>query len=96
MDFINPVKFYDRYATRDLEGFEMGFPFFPWFADVGRAEIRRDVLGEKDAVRVRYCWGGMTAFDASLFQEQELGREDNVGKGNVGGIELLPLRFGTS
>jgi hypothetical protein len=29
VDFINPFKFYDRFATRDLEGFAMGIPFFP-------------------------------------------------------------------
>jgi len=46
----------------------MGIPFYPWFSNAGSGESRRDVLGQKDAVRVRSCWGGMVAFDASFFQ----------------------------
>ncbi|KAK2811129.1 hypothetical protein FQN50_002465 [Emmonsiellopsis sp. PD_5] len=68
VDFINPFKFYDTYATRDLEGFSMGVPFYPWFSNAGEAESRQDVLDQKDAVRVRSCWGGMVAFDAKFFQ----------------------------
>ncbi len=60
VDFINAFKFYDRFATRDFEGYTMGIPFFPWFTDAGEAVSRRDVLEGKDAVRVRACWGGMT------------------------------------
>ncbi|KZZ92230.1 Mannosyltransferase 1, CMT1 [Ascosphaera apis ARSEF 7405] len=56
-DFINAFKFYDTFATRDLEGYSMG-----------NAQSRQDVLDQKDAVRVRSCWGGMVAFDASYFQ----------------------------
>lgn len=56
--FHQSIKFYDRYATRDFEGYEMGVPFFPWFVDVGKGEGRRDVLTEKDAARVKACWGG--------------------------------------
>ncbi|KAL3465444.1 cryptococcal mannosyltransferase 1-domain-containing protein [Aspergillus heterothallicus] len=68
VDFINPFKFYDTYATRDLEGFSMGVPFYPWFTDSGNGVSRRSVLAGSDAVPVRSCWGGMVAFDARFFQ----------------------------
>lgn len=68
VDFDNPFKFYDTYATRDLQGYSMGLPFFPWFSNAGNGESRKDVLQGKDAVRVRSCWGGMVAFDAKYFQ----------------------------
>ncbi|KAL4815240.1 cryptococcal mannosyltransferase 1-domain-containing protein [Aspergillus spinulosporus] len=68
VDFINPFKFYDTYATRDLEGYSMGLPFFPWFSTSGSGRSRTDVLAGKDAVPVRSCWGGMVAFDAQFFQ----------------------------
>jgi hypothetical protein len=71
VDFINPFKFYDRYATRDFEGYESGIPFYPWFTDVSEAVSRKDVLAQSDAVRVRSCWGGMTAFEAKWFQERK-------------------------
>ena len=70
VDFINPFKFYDTFATRDIEGFSMGVPFFPWFSSAGKAMTRQDVLEGKDAVRVKSCWGGMVAFDAKFFQAQ--------------------------
>lgn len=69
VDFINAFKFYDRFATRDLEGWVTGIPFFPWFTSAGSAVSRQDVLEGKDAVRVRSCWGGMTAFEAKWFQD---------------------------
>ncbi|KKK12672.1 hypothetical protein ARAM_006323 [Aspergillus rambellii] len=53
VDFINPFKFYDTYATRDLQGY---------------GPESEDVLSGTDAVRVRSCWGGMVAFDARFFQ----------------------------
>ena len=68
VDFINPFKFYDTYATRDLDGYSMGVPFFPWFSNAGRGQSRQDVLNQKDAVRVKSCWGGMVAFDALYLQ----------------------------
>lgn len=68
VDFANPFKFYDTYATRDLQGYSMGLPFYPWFSTAGSGESRRDVIEGKDAVRVRSCWGGMVAFDAKYFQ----------------------------
>jgi len=68
VDFINPFKFYDTFATRDLDGFSMGVPFFPWFSAVGGDVTLEDMLSDSDAVRVRSCWGGMVAFDARFFQ----------------------------
>ncbi|OOF99133.1 glycosyltransferase family 69 protein [Aspergillus carbonarius ITEM 5010] len=68
VDFINPFKFYDTFASRDLEGYSMGIPFYPWFTTAGQAHSRHDVLRGTDAVRVRSCWGGMVAFDAAFFQ----------------------------
>ncbi|RAH65806.1 uncharacterized protein BO66DRAFT_423206 [Aspergillus aculeatinus CBS 121060] len=69
IDFINPFKFYDTYATRDLQGYSMGLPIFPWFSTAGEGQSRQDVLSGKDAVRVRSCWSGMVAFDARFFQQ---------------------------
>lgn len=68
VDFINPFKFYDTFATRDLEGYDMGVPFYPWFTGAGKGESRKDIWAQKDAVRVKSCWGGMVAFDARYFQ----------------------------
>jgi Cryptococcal mannosyltransferase 1 len=68
VDFINAFKFYDTFATRDMHGYSVGFQFFPWFTSAGSGQTRQDVLDEKDAVRVRSCWGGMVAFDAKFFQ----------------------------
>lgn len=31
VDFINPFKFYDTFATRDAEGYSLGLPFSPGF-----------------------------------------------------------------
>ncbi|KAG2416299.1 hypothetical protein HFD88_007514 [Aspergillus terreus] len=70
VDFSNPFKFYDSYATRDLAGYGIGLPFFPWFTTAGHGKSRRDVLAGRDAVRVRSCWGGMVAFNAWYFQKE--------------------------
>ena len=70
VDFIMPFKFYDRFATRDFEGRVTGLPFFPWFTSAGAGTSRKEVMAGKDAVRVRSCWGGMTAFEAKWFQDQ--------------------------
>jgi hypothetical protein len=82
MDYINPIKFYDRFAMRDNEYYEVGIPFFPWFVS-GRekGESFHDVMVQKDAVRVKSCWGGMVAFEAKWF------RQDTIQNG------LEPLRF---
>ncbi|KAK7530277.1 cryptococcal mannosyltransferase 1-domain-containing protein [Phyllosticta citribraziliensis] len=68
VDFANPFKFYDTFASRDLEGHSMGLPFFPWFPDAGYADTRNDILEQLDAVRVRSCWGGMVSYEAKWFQ----------------------------
>lgn len=70
VDFINPFKFYDTFATRDAEGYSMGVPFFPWYSSAGKGLSRQDVLNGKDAIKVKSCWGGMVAFDANLFQTE--------------------------
>ncbi|KAG8531571.1 uncharacterized protein KY384_003201 [Bacidia gigantensis] len=71
VDFVNPFKFYDTFATRDADGYSMGVPFFPWFTSSGSGISRSDVLAGKDAVRVKSCWGGMVAFDARPFQASQ-------------------------
>lgn len=89
VDFINAFKFYDRFATRDFEGYELGIPFFPWFTDAGNGVSRKDVLDQKDAVRVRACWGGMTAFEAKWFIE-------TYPQGTIHSqppLDVSPLRF---
>jgi hypothetical protein len=70
-DFVTWWKMYDTFATRDAEGYSIGVPIFPWFAGEGDAVTRNDVLGGKDAVRVKSCWGGITAFDARYLQPQK-------------------------
>ena len=67
-DFIDPFKYSDTFATRDDQGNRMGVPIYPWFSDTGNTKSRKDVLDQKDAVKVRSCWGGMVAFDARWFQ----------------------------
>lgn len=69
MDFINPFKYYDTYATRDLEGRGLGVPFFPFFANEGQAVSRKDIVSGRESVRVKSCWGGMVGFDARYLQE---------------------------
>jgi len=85
-DFITSWKFYDTYATRDLEGYSMGVPIYPWFANEGDAISRKDVLLGKDAVRVKSCWGGIVAFDARYFQADK----PTDGKGNNKKSTLSP------
>lgn len=80
MDFINPFKYYDTFATRDLEGYDMGIPFYPFFSGAGAAQSRADVLMQKDAVRLRSCWGGMIAFEAKWFQAHAVDLEHSRGE----------------
>lgn len=95
VDFINPFKFYDTYATRDLQGFGVGVPFFPWFTSAGQGQSRQDVLAQKDAVRVRSCWGGMVAFDARFFQrDTDLSVMDV--QPQLSGEDKSPARFRAS
>ena len=95
VDFINAFKFYDRFATRDFEGYTTGIPFFPWFTDAGLATSRRDVLEQRDAVRVRACWGGMTAFEAKWFQHlySESSTTGSLNGTSDAGFDVSPLRF---
>jgi hypothetical protein len=91
VDFINAFKFYDRFATRDLEGYGMGIPFFPWFTSAGDAASRKDVMAGTDAVRVRSCWGGMTAYEAKWFQNQT--RFADASSQATTNTQDAPLRF---
>ncbi|KAL3428527.1 hypothetical protein PVAG01_02036 [Phlyctema vagabunda] len=96
VDFINPFKFYDRFATRDFDGYELGIPFFPFFTDAGSSISRNDILAQKDSVRVSACWGGMTAFEASWFQERsmEQSSDEGIHSGSVvAGLQLWPVHF---
>ena len=68
-DYISAFKFYDRFAMRDSERYQVGVPFFPWFA---RGEALADVMRGRDAVRVTSCWGGMVAFEAKWFARRGL------------------------
>jgi hypothetical protein len=67
MDFINPWKYYDTFATRDAEGQMLGVPFYPFFTSARHGISRRDIMSGTDAVRVKSCWGGMVAFEAKWF-----------------------------
>ncbi|KAM5465984.1 hypothetical protein MauCBS54593_006232 [Microsporum audouinii] len=78
IDFTANVMFYDTFVVRDVEGYGMGLMFFPWFPAVGKSESRQDVLAEKDAVRVRSCWGGMVAFDAQIFQSKNSNNQSEL------------------
>ncbi|KAH0297552.1 hypothetical protein KCU71_g13326, partial [Aureobasidium melanogenum] len=78
-DFINPFKYYDTFATRDDQGNRIGVPIYPWFSGADESSSRRDVLDQKDAVRVRSCWGGMTVFNtASWFQTDDIHADSGV------------------
>jgi len=93
VDFINPFKFYDTFATRDVDGYAMGLPFFPWFSANGDERSHQDVVDQKDAVRVRSCWGGMVAFDARFFQPRK-GMLELVTAGSQSPSNLsAPYRF---
>jgi hypothetical protein len=72
MDYISAFKFYDRFAMRDNEHYQVGVPFYPWFTAGGRGESFADVMRERDAVRVTSCWGGMVAFEAKWFARRGL------------------------
>ena len=68
LDYWNPVKFYDSYATRDADGFTPGEQIFPIFTPSGRALSRQDMFDQTDAVRVSSCWSGMVAMQAKWVQ----------------------------
>ncbi|KAK7701575.1 hypothetical protein SLS57_011694 [Botryosphaeria dothidea] len=86
VDFINPFKFYDTFASRDLEGHSMGLPFFPWFPNAGYGDTRQDVVDQKDAVRVRSCWGGMVSYEAKWFQSTEALASTDPSEGTAWGV----------
>jgi len=94
VDFLKPFKFYDNFATRDIEGYEIGLPFFPWFSANGGKQSHREILSGIDAVRVRSCWGGMVAFDARFFQKRQGTQHEPVtaGRGTPDNLSV-PYRF---
>lgn len=73
LDFINPFKFYDTFATRDTDGFVPALPFFPFFAP-GRS--RTALEAGTDAVPAKSCWSGIAAFDAAVFRRPLLFRAE--------------------
>lgn len=93
MDFINPFKFYDTFATRDFEGYATGLPIYPWFSGAGQAQSRQDVFDQTDAVRVRSCWGGMVAFDARFFQATAAELGDLNISGSINGGNFTGFQF---
>ncbi|MCJ1307464.1 hypothetical protein MMC25_001110 [Agyrium rufum] len=100
VDFDNPLKLYDTFATRDLEGYSLGLIIYPWFTNSGKGESRKDVLAQKDAVRVKSCWGGMVAADARYFQSLAVNqsslpeRASSSSNATMTGIgETAPIRF---
>jgi hypothetical protein len=68
IDYINPFKYYDTFATRDLDGFGLGVPFFPYFATPGP---RDQILATSPEVNVRSCWGGVIALNATYFTREK-------------------------
>ncbi|CAF1222566.1 unnamed protein product [Adineta ricciae] len=63
LDFINPVKFYDTFATRDSSGYSMGLPLYPYFSPgQSQSQTLRNSL-----IHVKSCWSGMVAFDSKPF-----------------------------
>lgn len=97
-DFVASWKYYDTFATRDAEGYSIGIPIFPWFGSEGDAVTRGDVLGGRDSVRVKSCWGGMVAFDGRYFVDQtesnKAAAKTTTNSGNTDlEIAQLPLRF---
>jgi hypothetical protein len=72
MDFIRGGTLYDSFVIRDLDGHEISWFSYPWFSTYGSGETRKDVLAQKDAVRVRSCWSGMAAYEATPFLRKEV------------------------
>jgi hypothetical protein len=65
LDFINPVKFYDTLATRDADGYSMGFIVYPFFSP---GTSQSQLLRGDNLVQVKSCWSGMVAFDSTPFE----------------------------
>lgn len=68
LDHSSPFHFHDAHALRDADGFANTQAVFPLFSNQGRGLSRADMLSERDAVRVRSCWSGMTAVRARHVQ----------------------------
>ncbi|KOS22614.1 hypothetical protein ESCO_001933 [Escovopsis weberi] len=68
LDYSNPFLFYDIFAMRDAEGYEMGFSIFPIFSKAGQGLSRKAMLAGSDAVPVTGCWGGIVAMEARHVQ----------------------------
>ncbi|KAI5843267.1 cryptococcal mannosyltransferase 1-domain-containing protein [Tricharina praecox] len=64
VDFINPFKLYDTFATRDVFGYQLGIPIYPFFST---PPSRRLIRLSSPAIPVKSCWGGAIAFNASHF-----------------------------
>ncbi|MCJ1471551.1 hypothetical protein MMC13_000191 [Lambiella insularis] len=52
-------------------------------------QSRQDVLDQKDAVRVKSCWGSMVSWDARFFQTSSFQATESVADATV----TKPLRF---
>ena len=65
LDFINPIKFYDTFGTRDTDGYSMGFPLYPFFFP-GHSQLQ--LRQGNSHVHVKSCWSGMAAFDSLPFE----------------------------
>ncbi|KIX07933.1 uncharacterized protein Z518_02587 [Rhinocladiella mackenziei CBS 650.93] len=102
IDFVCGIMFYDSFVVRDTDGFGMGLMFYPWFTTSGSGTSRAFVQSQKDAVPVRSCWGGMAAFNASLFQTRRSKlplsetRLEPVSSSDPHTKPQLPLRFRSS
>ncbi|KAG9668657.1 hypothetical protein KCU99_g634, partial [Aureobasidium melanogenum] len=91
IDFKHPMVFYDTFATRDADRYEVGAAIFPWFSNAGSGRSRQDVLSQSEIVRVKSCWSGMVAFEAKWFQpEQDISGSRNS---NMSGQTGLGFRY---
>ncbi|KAK3995868.1 family 69 putative glycosyltransferase [Cladorrhinum sp. PSN332] len=68
LDFFEPHRMYDVYALRDADGYASYQTLYPFFGKRGSSFSRADVLAQKDAVRVKSCWGGMMAVQGKYVQ----------------------------
>jgi Cryptococcal mannosyltransferase 1 len=73
LDFSKYIFLYDTFVIRDTDGYEIASLVYPWFHTAGSARSRADVLAQRDAVRVRSCWSGLAAYDATPFLKAEAG-----------------------
>lgn len=64
LDYSAPLKFYDSWATRDIDGYKMGLPLYPYF---GNGRSRDAMLSGSSAVPVHSCWSGIAVLDAVPF-----------------------------